>query len=92
MLPTIFRELSSLGAEVYWAEWDIYISGQLMAAKASPTPYVTSPITNEVFSEHLNVWTSLFFVWFLFPYIVTKIHGTPWFSPLRSFAPNWVPD
>jgi len=25
MLPTIFRELSSVGAEVYWAEWDIYI-------------------------------------------------------------------
>lgn len=62
MLPTIFRELSSLRAEVYWAEWDIYIAGQLMAAKAYPIPYVTSPVTNEVFSEPLSVWTSLFFV------------------------------
>ena len=50
MLPTIFRELSSLGAEVYWAEWDIYTAGQLMVAKAYPIPYVTSPVTNEVFS------------------------------------------
>jgi len=61
MLPTIFRELSSLGAEVYWAEWDIYIAGRLMASKAYPTPYITSPVTNEVFSEPFNVLTSIFF-------------------------------
>ena len=63
-----------------------------MAAKAYPTPYANPPVTNEVFSEPLNVWTSLFFVWFLFPYIAPKIHGTPSFSPISSFAPNWVPD
>ena len=63
-----------------------------MSAKAYPTPYVTSPDTNEVFSEPLNVWTSLFFVWFLVLYIAPKTHGTPLFSPLRSFAPSWVPD
>jgi hypothetical protein len=63
-----------------------------MAAKAYPTPYVTSPVTNEVFSEPLSVLTSILFVWFFFPYIAPKMHGIPWFSPFRSFAPSWVPD